>query len=123
MHATIEQHIRLVCLPPNGYPRYVRLAGPYGLIALHFNAERLRPSPGAHHERCTCFFCGHPNTECGIHLLVCPAPANCKPRDFDSRVEQCLKRIYLESTRAPTTPAALDTLVGTHPPRPGALLY
>ena len=31
LHDTIERHIRLVCLPPNGYPRYMRLAGPYCL--------------------------------------------------------------------------------------------
>ena len=123
LNDTIERHIRLVCLTPAGYPRYVRLAGPYCLIALHFKAERLRRSPGAHHERCACFWCGHANTECGIHLLVCAAPANCKPRDFDSRVEKCLKRIYLEATKEPTTLEAIGNLIWTHTRRAKALTY
>lgn len=45
LHPFMEDHIRLVCLPVNDFPRYVRLAGPYCLFALHFKVERLRAPP------------------------------------------------------------------------------
>ena len=115
LHGSTEQHIRLVCLPPDGYPRYVRLAGPYCLIALHFKAERLRPSPpgGAHHERCAYLWCNELDRECGIHLLACPAPPDRKPPGFEASLETCLKRIHLESIQKPITPAAIGSITWT----------
>lgn len=58
-----------------------------------------------------------------MHLLVCAAPANCKPRGFASRVEQCLKRIYLEATKEPTTLEAFGNLIWTHTRRAQTLTY
>lgn len=115
LHASTEQHIRLVCLPPAGFPRYVRLAGPYCLIALHFKAERLRAGPpgGSHHERCACLWCNGLNCECGIHLLICPAPPDRKPPGYTANLEMCLKRIYLESIQEPATPTAILNITWT----------
>ena len=125
LHGSTEQHIRLVCLPPDGYPRYVRLAGPYCLIAIHFKAERLRASPpgGAHHERCACLWCDGLNRECGIHLLICPAPPDRKPPGFEASLEICLKRIHLESIREPSTPAAIGNLTWTRALHDRALTF
>ena len=82
-----------------------------------------RPPTGAHHRRCACLWCYRRDSECGIHLFVCPAPADRKPPDFDARVEQCLKRIFLESIKEPTTPAAIGSFLWTQARRAQALTY